>query len=157
MSLPAQMLARRREDALEGVRCVRVVDDHGERLPLVHRLEPTGNAVRCPTPRTIASSARPSSRARGDGTEDVLDVEATAQTGTESQPAGVNDAAVGVSSRPSGRIVRVGGEAEGEQRDPSARSSSASRRPYGSPTLTAAGGRRPSGSGSKNSRRFASK
>ena len=68
------------QDVLERVRCVGVVDEHGERLRLVHRLEAAGDARR--RARRRARWPRPSiptSRASRDGAQDVLDVEAAAQ------------------------------------------------------------------------------
>ena len=61
---PVAEAARGADHVLERVGRVRVVDDHGERLPVVDRLEPARERPR-PTrcPRRIASSSTPSARA----------------------------------------------------------------------------------------------
>ena len=91
----------------------------------------------------------PSRRAGGDGAEDVLDVEAAAQARRAPRARPTRKlVADGRQLEAFGPDVGVVVEAEGERvRLPRPRSSSASRRPYGSPTLTAAGGRLPSTSG----------
>ena len=87
-------LARGAQHVLERVGRVRVVDEHGERLALVDRLEAAGHAVAPrPAPRAAASRSTPSARAAAIARERVLDVEAAR--------AGASDL-----DRPVGRLAR---------------------------------------------------
>ena len=78
----------------ERVRGVRVVDDHRERLPFVDRLEPSGNAVHARDPlrdRVLVQVEEQPSRNRS---ENVLDVEGTAQARLDVDSGGAKAAAV---------------------------------------------------------------
>ena len=91
-------------------------------------------------PAAIAVVGQAEQARRGDRAEHVLEVEAADELRV--RPSTVAGADLGVV-----------GQAVGEERRPRSRSSSASRRPHGLPTLTAAGG----AASPRNSRRFASK
>ena len=84
-----------REDGGERLRRVRVVDQHGERLPFVDRLEPARHAREVLDAAAIASSSTPRRRASGDRPEHVLDVEAARAGGCELEAPGRNARAGG--------------------------------------------------------------
>ena len=132
---------------------MRVVDEHGERLPLVDRLEPARNAPDCSTPVTIASGLESENRGGLDRAEDVLDVEATTKPRLDLEAVDAEACAASRELEPL-RVFEL--ESDGllaERRAALPRAADRAR----SPTLTTARGLRPSTSSSAKSRRFASK
>ena len=123
---PARELARGTQHVLERVGLVRVVDDHRERLPLLHGLEPARHAAHRLEPARDRRVVDPEQARRCERAERVLDVEAAAQLERRRRRA------------PPARSPQRGSKPKVS----ASGSSAASRRPYSSPTLTAAGGRR---------------
>ena len=72
-------VACRLQDDVEGVRCMRVVDDDRERLPLVDRLEPSRHPRQRPDPFRELVLVDVEEDPRRDHTEHVLDVEPPSQ------------------------------------------------------------------------------
>ena len=145
-------VASRAQDVLERVGRVGVVDEDGERLALVDGLEAPGDAAELPHAARDRVVLDPEQARSRDRAEHVLDVEAAAKPRLELEPAGGEARPPrGPRSSPSGRSSASSAKPKVTSRSCPC-SSSASRRPYGSPTLTAAGGR-----SSVKSRRLASK
>ena len=72
---------------------MRVVDDDGERLPLVDRLESTRDAFHARDPRCDRVLVDVEEQTGSDGTEDVLDVERPAKARLDVDPGSVEAAA----------------------------------------------------------------
>ncbi len=132
---------------------VRVVDDDGEVLSLVDRLESAGNAghgADALDDRVLVDVEQERGRDRA---EDVLDVEDAEQRRLDSDARRRERRAARHRARGRRHAPRASGRSpkvtSGARWAPA--SSSASRRPYGSPTFTAAGG----GATPVNRRRFA--
>ena len=154
---PAADLARRGQHALERVGCVRVVDQNGERLTLVHGLEPARDSSQVLDAPTIASSGSSRSLAAPIAPRTFATLKRPRRRVRISRPSAWNAAPACVSSSAVGANVGVRREPERDQ--PTLRPAQAPRpaaRPYASPMLTAAGGRRASGPGLRKSCRFAS-
>ena len=137
----------------ERVRRVGVIDEHGERLPGVHRLEAAGDAMHRSDAFGDLVRVEVEQQSGGDGGENVFDVEQSAQRGLTRMPAARNERRVAAGSRSS---TRTSASSASPNVTSGARclaaSSSASRRPQGSPMFTAAGG-----AAAVKRRRFASK
>jgi len=107
-------LARSLEHVLERLRLVRVVDDDGERLPLVDRFEPARNAREALDPgsnRVVLDLQEPAKR---HSREHVLDVEAPAKPRTKLESAGAQARTSRVELELVGTKVGIVGEAERE-------------------------------------------
>ena len=108
-------VARRVEHVRERLRLVRVVDEHRERLPLVHGLQPPRHAAqRLDAVRNRLGRHVQQSRKR-DRREDVLDVEAAAQVRPQVDPVGLKAGAGAGELEVLGADPRLRLEPEGER------------------------------------------
>ena len=115
---PGGEVAGRAQDVVERVRCVRVVDKHGERLPLVDGLEPSGHTRERGEPRCDRLVVDVEQLRGGDGAENVLDVEAPAQGRAQVDPSRPEARAGGIEPKAFGTDLGVVGEPEGDERRP---------------------------------------
>ena len=95
---------------------MRVVDQHGERLPLVDGLEPAGHAGERLHAGGDLVLVHIEQDPRRDGAEHVFDVEAAAQRALDRDPAGAEADPGAVEHELFGPDLGVVGEAEGDQR-----------------------------------------
>src|SRR6185437_5060467 len=110
-----RQVARRAEDVLERIGRVGVVDEHGERLPLVDRLEAPGYSAQFPDAVGDRVVRDLQQACRGDRAEHVLDVEAAAQSRLELDSARAETRATWPELELVGAKLGVVREAEGEQ------------------------------------------
>jgi hypothetical protein len=104
-------VARRPQDVRERLRLVRVVDEHAERLSLVHRLEPARHAsdgLDARHDRIVLDAEEPG---EDDGGQDVRDVERAAEVRPEVEPRDAEPRPVGGEVEPLRVMVRGGVEA----------------------------------------------
>ena len=139
---PLGEVPRRAERRLEGIRRVGIVDEHGERLAVVHAFEASGHGVDARDALHDSVLVEIEEQARRDGAERVRHVEDPAKRDLDLDPGGPERAAASrVSSSSSARISARSPRPKvtSGARCRSARDS-ARRAPHSSSTLTAAGG-----------------
>ena len=103
------------QDVLERVGRVGIVDEDGERLALVHGLEPPRHAAELFHAARDRVVLDPEQAGRRDRAEHVLDVEAAAQPRLELEPSGGEARSARAEVEPFGLKIRVVGETEGHQ------------------------------------------